>query len=243
MVAGVGTGARVRGGARRGEGAILPGGLHPHNLWAAGRPLAPGHTKPATIAPMKTLVFAGSTRTHSYNRRLAHVAADLARAAGADVTHLELADFDIPLYNAELEARGTPADVLRLKEAMDSHPAWIVCSPEYNGSYTGLLKNTLDWASSPVAGHPVWHDGNKPFGGKVVGLLSASPGALGGLGSLNHLAPMLSNLQCWVCPTRFALGHAGQAFDEHGQLVHDSARSRVQAVVAQTLWAARRLAA
>lgn len=192
---------------------------------------------------MKTLVFAGSIRTHSFNRQLAHNAATMARAAGAEVTHIELADFDIPLYNADLEAQGTPADVLRLKELMDSHPAWIVCSPEYNGSYTGLLKNTLDWASSPVKGHAVWADGNRPFGGKVGGLLSASPGALGGLGSLNHLAPLLANLQCWVCPTRFALGHAGQAFDDAGQLVSDASRARVQAVVDQTLWAAKRLGA
>ncbi len=192
---------------------------------------------------MKTLIFAGSTRTHSFNRQLATVAAAQARAAGAEVTHIELADFDIPLYNADLEARGTPADVLRLKELMDSHPAWIICSPEYNGSYTGLMKNTLDWASSPVKGHAVWADGNRPFGGKVVGLLSASPGALGGLGSLNHLAPLLANLQCWVCPTRFALGHAGQAFDDAGQLVSDASRARVQAVVDQTLWAAKRLGA
>jgi NAD(P)H-dependent FMN reductase len=74
-----------------------------------------------------------------------------------------------------------------------------------------------------------------------VGLLSASPGALGGLGSLTHLAPLLSNLQCWVCPTRFALGQAGQAFDAQGQLLSETARARVQAVVDQTLWAARRL--
>lgn len=192
---------------------------------------------------MKTLIFAGSTRTHSFNRRLAAVAAAQARAAGAEVTHIELADFDIPLYNADLEAQGTPADVLRLKEIMDNHPAWIVCSPEYNGSYTGLMKNTLDWASSPVKGHPTWGDGSRPFGGKVLGLLSASPGAMGGLGSLNHLAPLLTNLQCWVCPTRFALGHAGQAFDDQGQLVSDDTRKRVQAVVDQTLWAAKRLGA
>ncbi len=190
---------------------------------------------------MKTLIFAGSTRVQSFNRRLSQVAANLARAAGADVTHIELADFDIPLYNADLEAQGTPADVLRLKEIMDSHPAWIICTPEYNGSYTGLLKNTLDWASSPVKGHAVWADGNRPFGGKVVGLLSASPGALGGLGSLNHLTPLLANLQCWVCPTRFALGHAGQAFDSEGKLTSEASRARVQAVIDQTLWAAKRL--
>ena len=63
---------------------------------------------------MKVLVFAGSTRTGSWNRKLAHVVAGMVKASGADVTHIELADFDVPMYNADLEARGTPADVMRL---------------------------------------------------------------------------------------------------------------------------------
>jgi chromate reductase, NAD(P)H dehydrogenase (quinone) len=189
----------------------------------------------------KFLIFAGSTRQHSFNRRLANVAAKLAREAGAEVTHLELADFDIPLYNADLEAEGTPPDVIRLKEIMDAHPAWIIVSPEYNGSYTGLMKNTLDWASSPVKGHPVWADGERPFAGKVVGLLSASPGALGGLRSLSHLQPLLLALHCWLAPKQFALSSAGQAFDDQGQLTEERQRRGVQAVVDQVLWAAPRL--
>jgi NAD(P)H-dependent FMN reductase len=189
----------------------------------------------------KLLVFAGSTRQHSFNRRLAHAAATMARAAGAQVTHLELATLDIPLYNADLEARGTPPDVFWLKEVMAAHSAWIICSPEYNGSYTGLLKNTIDWASSPVASHPVWSDSSKPFEGKVVGLLSASNGALGGLRSLSHLNPLMQNLQCWVCPRQFALSRASEAFDAQGNLQHEGHRLAVQAVVDQVLWAAQRL--
>lgn len=191
---------------------------------------------------MKLLVFAGSTRLQSFNRRLATQAAQMARDAGAEVTHLELADFNIPLYNADLEAQGTPPDVLRLKALLHAHPAWIVCSPEYNGSYTALLKNTIDWASSPVKGHAEWGHGTRPFVGKVVGLLSASPGALGGLRSLEHLAPLLLNLQCWLAPRNFALGRAGEAFDTEGRLVDEASRHNVQAVVEQVLWAATRLA-
>lgn len=189
--------------------------------------------------PPPLLVFAGSTRAQSHNRRLAQVAADLARAAGAPVTHLELADFDLPLYNADLEARGTPAAAIRLKELFHAHPAWVICSPEYNGSYTGLLKNTIDWVSSPVKGDPEWGDGLKPFAGKVVGLLSASPGGLGGLRSLSHLSPLLLNLQCWLTPRQFALARAGEAFDARGQLA-EPARQGVQGVVEQALWAAQR---
>lgn len=194
------------------------------------------------MARMKTLIFAGSTRQHSFNRQLAAQAAAVARAAGAEVTHLELSTLDIPLYNADLEAQGTPPDVIRLKQLMFDHPAWIICSPEYNGSYTALLKNTIDWASSPVKGDPDWGNGFKPFEGKVVGLLSASPGGLGGLRSLSHLNPLLLNLQCWVAPKQFALSGAAQAFDEQGQLKNEAHRQGVHAVVEQVLWAAKRLA-
>ncbi|MDD2712341.1 MAG: NAD(P)H-dependent oxidoreductase [Simplicispira sp.] len=190
---------------------------------------------------MKLLVFAGSTRQQSFNRRLAHEAAAMARAAGAQVTLLELADLDIPLYNADLEARGTPPDVLRLKALLHAHPAWIVCSPEYNGSYTALLKNTLDWASSPVSGDATWSDGTLPFRNKVVGMLSASNGRLGGLRSQNHLGPLLVNLECWLAPRSYALGGAASAFDDQGALVQDEHRQGVRAVVEQVLWAAARL--
>ena len=190
---------------------------------------------------MKLLVFAGSTRQHSLTRRRAAAAADLARGAGAEVTHLELADFDIPMYNADLEAQGTPADVMRLKRIGFEHPAWIICAPEYNASYPALLKNTLDWVTSPNKSDPEWTDAFKATRGKVVGMLSASPGAMGGLRSQSHLAPLLLNVHCWVSPKSFALGRAGDAFDDQGQLVAEAARKNVQAVVDQVLWAAGRL--
>jgi chromate reductase, NAD(P)H dehydrogenase (quinone) len=190
---------------------------------------------------MKLLVFAGSTRRNSYNRRLASATATIARAAGADVTHIELADFDVPMYNADLEAEGTPADVMRLKQLTWEHPAWIICAPEYNASYPALLKNTLDWISSPVKSDPIWQDGFRSSRGKVVGMLSASPGALGGLRSQSHLAPLLLNLMCWVAPTNFALGRAADAFDAQGALANEAARKGVSSVIEQVLWAADRL--
>ena len=190
---------------------------------------------------MKLLVFAGSTRQNSYNRKLAGVVAGMARASGAQVTHIELGDFDIPMYNADLEAKGTPADVMKLQQLTYEHPAWIICTPEYNASYPALLKNTIDWISSPVKSDPVWNDDFRSTRGKVVGMLSASPGALGGLRSQSHLAPLLLNLECWLAPKNFALGRAGDAFDAQGQLVNEAARKNVQAVIDQVLWAAGRL--
>jgi len=189
----------------------------------------------------RLLVFAGSTRLASHNRKLAREVALMARDAGAEVTHLELADFDVPMYNADLEARGTPPDVMRLKQLFFEHPAWIVCTPEYNASYPALLKNTFDWLSSPVKGDPVWSDDLRFSRGKVVGVLSASPGALGGLRSQSHLVPLLLTLQCWVAPVHYALGRAATAFDDQGRLADPQSRDKVQAVLQQVLWAASRL--
>ena len=190
---------------------------------------------------MHLLVFAGSTRQQSFNRKLAKVTAAMAREAGAEVTHIELGDFEVPMYNADLEAQGTPADVLRLKQLTFDHPAWIICAPEYNASYPALLKNTLDWISSPVKSDPAWTDGFKSSRGKVVGMLSASPGALGGLRSQSHLAPLLLNLLCWVAPSNYALSRAAEAFDAEGELVEERARKNVRTVIDQVLWAAERL--
>lgn len=192
--------------------------------------------------PTPLLVFSGSTRAQSLNRQLAHAAGDIAVAEGAQVTRLNLADFDLPIYNGDLEAKGTPRDAIRLKEILHAHPAWIISAPEYNGRYPALLKNAIDWASRPVVGDPVWAVGNKPFAGKVVGLLAAAPGALGGVRGLLHLAPLLMQLQAWVAPRQFALAKAGEAFDPDGALATDAARVAVHGVVEQVLWAARRFA-
>ena len=83
------------------------------------------------------------------------------------------------------------------------------------------LKNTLDWISSPVKSDPVWNDDMRSNRGKVVGMLSASPGGLGGLRSQSHLLPLLLNLECWVAPKNYALGRAADAFDANGQLVSE----------------------
>ena len=191
--------------------------------------------------PPKLLVFAGSTRQQSHNRKLARATAAMSRSSGAQVTQLELADFDVPMYNADLEARGTPADVIKLKQILYEHPAWIICSPEYNGSYPALLKNMLDWVSSPVKTDPDWRDGFKSFTGTVVGLMSASPGALGGIRAQSHLVPLLLNLRCWIAPKAFALSSAADAFDGGGSLVQDKHHESVQAVIDQVLFAAARL--
>lgn len=170
------------------------------------------------LEAMNLLIIPGSTRRASLNRQLARAAERLATAADLEPTVLEFSVFDVPLYDADLEASGTPADVLTLKALFAAAPGWLVVSPEYNGSYPPLLKNVFDWVSSPVRGHPLWADGTRATRGKVVGVLSASPGAVGGLRAHTPLLHLLWTLGCWVSPVAWAVGRAHEAFDAHGQL-------------------------
>ena len=98
----------------------------------------------------RLLAFAGSLRQGSYNRRLIHVLADGARAAGAEVTLIELRDYALPLYDGDIESEGMPQAVRALQALMARHDGLLISTPEYNGSMPALVKNTLDWISRRV---------------------------------------------------------------------------------------------
>src|ERR1035437_1107676 len=130
---------------------------------------------------VKILAFAGSLRMGSFNKKLVKIAAEGARKAGAEVTLIDLKDFPLPIFDEDLErSAGLPADGRKLKDLFLAHDALLISAPEYNSSISAVLKNTIDWVSRPVPGEA-------PLGcfdGKVAGLMSASPGALGGLRGL-----------------------------------------------------------
>jgi chromate reductase, NAD(P)H dehydrogenase (quinone) len=173
----------------------------------------------------KILAFAGSSRRESYNRRLVPIACDAARKAGAEVTLIELADFPLPLFNEDLEANeGQPALVHQLKQLFIAHHGLLIAAPEYNSSLTPLLKNTLDWVSRPVAGEPPL----AAYSGKVAALMSASPGALGGLRGLVHLRSLLGNIGVVVLPDQVAVPRAFEAFAPNGSLVSAQQKEQVE---------------
>ena len=174
------------------------------------------------------LVFAGSARKQSLNKKLARAAAAAAEAAGMTATYIDLADYEMPLYNGDLEAEhGLPESTLRLKEVFARHRRLLISCPEYNSSITPLLKNTIDWLSRPAPGEP----SPPAFRGKVAGLLAASPGALGGLRGLVHVRSILGNLAAWVAPAQVALGSANTAFDQDGRLIDDAALKRLGSLI------------
>jgi NAD(P)H-dependent FMN reductase len=164
----------------------------------------------------KILVFSGSARSGSYNKLLASASTRALQSAGAEVTLIDLADFPMPVYNADLEAKeGLPASAIELKGLFMAHNALLISSPENNASVTGLLKNTLDWVSRPDSGH----DGRMPYRDKVAALVAASPGALGGLRGLVHLRAILQTLGVLVLSEQFALSRANEAFARNGTLL------------------------
>lgn len=163
----------------------------------------------------RILAFAGSTRTGSFNKRLIRLAVRGAQEAGAEVTLIDLRDLPMPLYDGDLEAtEGLPANAVRFKELMLAHQGLLIASPEYNSAFSGVLKNTLDWASRSAPGEAPL----ACFANKVAALMSASPGALGGLRGLVHLRLMLSNIRVLVLPDQVAVSKAHEAFEPDGSL-------------------------
>ncbi len=178
----------------------------------------------------KILAFAGSARRDSVNKKLINVAAEGARAAGAEVTVIDLADYPMPIYDGDLEAgEGLPENAVKLRELFGAHDGLLIASPEYNSSISPLLKNVIDWVSRPTKDDAML----KYFAGKVAGLVAASPGALGGLRGLVHVRAILGNIQVTVIPQQVAVGGAGDAFDEAGNLKDENRQKAVMGVGAR----------
>lgn len=180
----------------------------------------------------KILVFAGSTRKESVNKKLAAVAADAARAAGAEVTLIDLADFSAPVYDGDLEAgEGIPKTMRDLKALIVSHDGMIIVTPEYNGCVPPVLVNSLDWASRPEGDEA----GCAAFVGKKVAIAAASPGGLGGIRVIPRLRDFLSELGAVTVPGFVTLPGAFSAFDESGKLINETTAAMLDALVGRLL--------
>lgn len=180
----------------------------------------------------RILAFAGSTRTDSFNKKLIRIAAAGARQAGAEVTLIDLRDYPLPLYDGDLEKnQGVPENGMKLKQIFLNHHGLLLACPEYNSSISAVLKNTIDWVSRPVPDEAPL----ACFKGKVVALMSASPGNLGGLRGLVHVRSILSNIGCIVLPEQLAINKASGAFDTDGRLSDDTQQSGIENLGARTV--------
>ncbi len=147
---------------------------------------------------------------------LVRLAAEDARAVGAEVQVVDLRDLGLPLYDGDLEAAsGLPEGAKKLKGLMRESQGFLIASPEYNSAMTGVMKNAIDWVSRPES------DDEPPlvaFRGKVAALMAASPGALGGMRGLVQVRSILCNLGTLVLTEQVTVSSAYQAFDESGRL-------------------------
>jgi chromate reductase, NAD(P)H dehydrogenase (quinone) len=161
-----------------------------------------------TSRPLRVLVFAASLRKDSLNRKLAALAANVAREAGATVDVATMDEFDVPLYSGDIESeRGIPAGAQALRDRLLACDAFVLSSPEYNASMPGTIKNLIDWASRFRP---------QPFDTKHGLLMSASPSLSGGNRGLWSLRMPLEHLGARIYPDMFSLAMAHKAFDATG---------------------------
>lgn len=184
---------------------------------------------------MKALVLAGSTRNDSLNRKLARAAASELRRRGVEVTLIDLRDFPMPLYDGDIEAAGgLPPAARDFRRFLAGHDLLVIASPEYNGSFPALVKNTIDWTSRPV------EPGERPaslYRGKQAALLAASPGPGGGRRGLRHLRELLEMIGVSIVADPVSIAGAFNAFDAEGELVRPDAAealARLAGQVAET---------
>ena len=176
-------------------------------------------TDPMNGADLKVLVFAASLRAESLNRKLAVLAAGVAEQAGASVDLASMLDFEVPLYDGDLEkAQGIPAGAQELQRRLLASDAFILASPEYNASMPGTIKNLIDWASRFRP---------QPFDSRHGLLLSASPSLAGGNRGLWALRVPLEHLGARIFPDMFSLAMAHKAFAGE-QIADEALRGRFE---------------
>lgn len=174
---------------------------------------------------MKLLIFAGSLRSDSCNKKFAREAVRLAKEAGAEAEFIDLRDYPMPVYDGDIEtSSGIPAGTAALGKKILAADALVISTPEYNGSIPGILKNVIDWLSreKPVS-----------LEGKHLLLLAASPGRLGGVRSLWHTRQPLEVLGVHVFPGMMGLPDAYNAFDEQGKLKDEKTAAQLKKTVEQ----------
>ena len=168
--------------------------------------------------PVRYLLFSASLRTGSLNTRLAGVARAAIEAHGGTVDVAAMSDFDCPSYSQDAQAKGFPPGAEALKRRLEANDAFVIASPEYNGSIPGALKNVIDWVSRFKP---------QPFNSRHALLLSASPSMVGGNRGLWALRVPLEHLGVRVYPDMFSLAQAHQAFDAEGKLANAQLAERL----------------
>jgi chromate reductase, NAD(P)H dehydrogenase (quinone) len=173
---------------------------------------------------IKITGFAGSLRQGSFNRKLLRVAAAACKDAGVEFEEIDLSG--VPLYNFDVEQKGFPPAVQKLRYAITEADGVIIATPEYNHSFSCVTKNAIDWASRAP----------NIFAGKRVAILGASNGGFGTVRAQIALRPVLASLDAFALPAPQVHGaFADAAFDENGALNDVKARDSVSKLVSRLI--------
>ena len=174
----------------------------------------------------KALTLSGSIRDGSLNRLLQHDMSERLRERGVEVTEIDLGDFPLPIFNADLEAEHMPEPAVRLGALFVEADIIFIATPEYNGSMTPLIKNALDWVSRQK---------DRPFRHAVFGLGGVSSGKLSTTMALSHLRDVLTKVMALTAPTDVRIGPGKEAFDGAGKLIEETAISRADMLADQLI--------
>jgi NAD(P)H-dependent FMN reductase len=168
--------------------------------------------------PLHVLIVGGSLRRESLNNRLAGLAARAVKGEGHTAELTNIGDFDCPFYDGDVEVEsGIPDGAKAFFERLKKSDALMISSPEYNASFSGAIKNLIDWVSRFRP---------QPFNGKQVLLMSASPAMAGGNRGVWSLRVPLEHLGARVYPDMFSLAQAHEAFTEDGRIANEMLRKR-----------------
>jgi len=166
------------------------------------------------------LVFSASLRKDSFNTQLAKLAAVIIAKNDGVVDYANMSEFDCPSLNQDLEINNFhPTGAEELRKRILANDAFIISSPEYNGSMPGLLKNSIDWVSRFRP---------QPFNERHALLMSASPSMGGGNKSLWSLRMPLEHLGARVFPDMFSLATAHKAFTSDGKIADETLAKRFE---------------
>ena len=174
----------------------------------------------------RILAFGGSLRAESFNQKIAVLAAEGAREAGAVVTMIALRDYPLPLFDQDLESEfGMPENARKLKELFLRHDGLIIASPEYNSSMSAALKNAIDWVSRATSE-------NEPplaaLAGKTAAILAASPGGYGGSRGLAQLRPFLQNINITVIEPQVTIPKVHEIIGADGSFANEDIANNVR---------------
>ncbi len=165
---------------------------------------------------IRVVGICGSLRSQSYTRMAVKISLLGAEEVGALSKLIDLRDLDLIFSDGREHERGYPEDVFTLRQELRKADGIILGTPEYHGSFSGVLKNAIDLM------------GFKEFEGKIIGLVGVSGGAMGAVNALNGLRVVGRALHAWVIPQQVSVPEAWRIFDQQGQIQDQSLEDRLR---------------